>query len=75
MLIGFLYFYGFKCNYISKHICIIDADKAKAEVEAAYLDKFFDQPIYVDAMPMDMEVMMYPNVTVAICRTGSRGPS
>lgn len=29
LLIGFLNFYGFKCNYISKQICVLTPDKAK----------------------------------------------
>lgn len=36
-LIGFLYFYGFKSNYINKQICIIDPEKARAEMEASAL--------------------------------------
>jgi hypothetical protein len=37
LLIGFLYFYGFKSNYINKQICVIDPEKAKAEMAAKSL--------------------------------------
>jgi hypothetical protein len=30
----------------------LDPEKAKIEMEANYLDKYFDQPIYVDAMDL-----------------------
>lgn len=50
LLIGFLYFYGFKNNYIGKQICILDAENAKAEMEATELGKYLEHPIYLDAM-------------------------
>jgi DNA polymerase sigma len=60
LLIGFLYFYGFKSNYIGKQIRILDAEKAKAEIGMVELGKYLEQPIYEDAMDI---VDLYPNVT------------
>lgn len=37
ILIGFLRFYGFKCNYIGKKICVLHPDRAKMEMEAKYI--------------------------------------
>ena len=65
ILIGFLRFYGFKCNYIGKKICVLDPERAKLEVEAKLFETPLD-PIYLTVMDVDQ---IYNNVT----RVGNAG--
>ena len=67
ILIGFLRFYGFKCNYIGKRICVLNPERAKMEMEAKYIEMPLD-PIYLTVMDVDQ---IYNNVRPKLFRIGS----
>lgn len=67
LLIGFLRYYGFKCNYIGKKICVLEPDKAEAELVSKEIDMNAD-PIYMTMMDMEM---IYSNVLLILYRIGS----